>query len=68
MTAVKLVARAIARANGDSYDHIHRDKAHWTKTSGILKGVPRDFNSPFQSDYDEMAEAAITTLRSLDGG
>lgn len=56
---VERVARAIARANGDEFANAFKDKPRWTAKRGMSGGRYRDINEPFQSDYLDMALAAI---------
>ena len=57
---VEAVARAIAEELYP-FDECHRHKAHWVETGGMLNGSFRDVSGPFQSDYLDMAHAAIAT-------
>lgn len=61
-TMVERVARAMAKQNGDDYDHIPLDKADWTAQRGMFGGRFRDLSELMQVDYDEMARAAIEAL------
>jgi hypothetical protein len=61
-TMVERVARAMAKQNGDDYDHVPLDKADWTAQRGMFGGRFRDLNELMQVDYDEMARAAIEAL------
>ena len=61
---IERVARAIAKAWGYSFDALHRDKAHWTASGGKgPDGIFRDINEPRQTDFLEMARAAIAAMR-----
>jgi len=60
---IERIARAIAEANGDDFDDIPRDKGDWTRKRGEFGGRFRDVNEPYQSDYLNMAELALTRLR-----
>lgn len=59
---VDRVARAIARANGDEFANAFKSKDRWTAKRGMSGGRFRDVNEPFQSDYLEMARAAIAAM------
>lgn len=61
---VRLGARAVAASNGDDYDLIPASKAQWVSHSGIFNGRARDVNEPYQSDYDDMAEAILDAIDS----
>lgn len=63
MGLLERVARAIAEENGDAYDDLPLAKWHWTECRGVFAGRFRDVNEPMQSDYDAMANAAITAMR-----
>lgn len=58
MSEVEQVARAIAKALGDDFDHAFADKAEWIAARGEKGGRFRDINEPFQGDYIAAAEAA----------
>lgn len=64
MTMIERVARAIALRNGDDYDAVPLHKSDWTRQGGMFGGRFRDVNEPFQSDYDDMARAAIEAMRA----
>lgn len=59
---VERVAREIALENGDDFDAIHARKSHWNETRGEAGGRYRDINEPLQSDYLDMARAAIMAM------
>lgn len=61
-TMIKRVAAAIARQNGDDYDSVPADKGDWTRKGGMFGGRFREVNEPYQTDYDEMARAAIEAM------
>lgn len=63
MTVLERAARAVADENGDDFDHVHRDKSHWTQTHGKIEGVFRDLNALRQDDYLLCARAVISSLR-----
>lgn len=63
MYMVKRVARVIAKENGDDYDSIPASKSDWTRNGGMFGGRFRDVNEPYQTDYDDMARAAIEAMR-----
>ena len=63
MEMVERVARAIAERNGDNYDEIPKHKPDWTQSGGMFAGRFRDVNEPYQTDYEDMAEAAIEAMR-----
>lgn len=63
MDMVEKVARAIAVRNGDDYDKIPKHKSDWTSNGGMFGGRFRDVNEPYQTDYDDMAEAALEAMR-----
>ena len=56
------VAKAIARANGDEFANAFVNKTRWIAKRGMSGGRFRDANEPFQSDYMEMARAALQAL------
>jgi hypothetical protein len=58
MIRLKEVARALAKENGDDFDLIPRDKAHW-----VEMGSGRGVNELRQHDYLGMARAAIDAMR-----
>ncbi|MEQ9634588.1 MAG: hypothetical protein RLW68_00740 [Devosia marina] len=60
---VEKIARAIAGRNGDDYDKIPKHKSDWTANGGMFGGRFRDVNEPYQTDYDEMARAALEAMR-----
>jgi len=60
---IERVARAIAKANGDNFTLIPKDKSDWTTNRGLFAERFRDINEPFKGDYLEMAEAAIEAMR-----
>jgi len=59
---VERVARAIADANGDDFDSALPNMSEGILTRGMRGGQYRDVNEPFQSDYLEMARAALQAL------
>ena len=60
---VQIVARAIAHNQDDAeWDEIPKHKPDWIDKRGEAAGRHRDINEPFQSDYEEMACAAIRAL------
>jgi hypothetical protein len=59
---IEAVARAIARANGDEFADAFTNKTRWNAKRGMSGGRYRDINEPFQSDYLNMASAAIAAL------
>ena len=61
---IETVARAIARANGDEFANAFKDKSRWIAKRGMSGGRFRDVNEPFQSDYLDMAKAALNAIRS----
>jgi hypothetical protein len=58
-SAIEATARAIAGHLTPGWDKIHADKTHWRATHGMLEGIYRDVNGPFQDDCREAARAAI---------
>jgi hypothetical protein len=63
MELLERVARAIAEENGDNFDDLPLAKWHWTEKRGEFGGRFRDVNEPMRSDYEAMANAAITAMR-----
>jgi hypothetical protein len=63
---IRYVARAIAEANGDNYDAVPTSKSEWVKQRGQFGGRFRTVNEPYQGDYDDMAEAALTAAAEFD--
>ncbi len=59
---VEAVARAIANANGDEFANAFANKSRWIAKRGMSGGRFRDCNEPFQSDYLDMARAAIAAM------
>ena len=59
---VKRMARAIADMIMDGYDNAQVTKSEWIETHGEKGGRYRDINEPFQSDYDEAAQAALSVI------
>jgi hypothetical protein len=62
MDMIERVARAIAFANGDNFSDAFKSKSRWIAKRGESGGRFRDVNEPFQSDYIDMACAAINAL------
>ena len=62
-SAIDAAAMAIANCLTVGWDGIHKDKAHWRETHGMLDGIYSDVNGPFQDDCREAARAAILALR-----
>src|SRR5690606_28936050 len=60
---VEKVARAIALAQGDSFDDAFEDKAEWVEGRGHKGGRFRDINEPFRECYLDAARAALLALR-----
>lgn len=58
------IARAIAMALGDNYDHAFANKAEWLAERGERGGRFRDVNEPFRCDYDAAAAIALTTAHA----
>lgn len=58
MTLIQQIAAAIAKANGDDYADVPRNKAEWARGHWRF----RELNEPMQVDYDAMAEAALRAL------
>jgi hypothetical protein len=56
-TKLEEVARALAKDNGDDFDSIPRDKAHW-----VEMGQGRGVNELRQRDYLCMARAAVGAM------
>jgi hypothetical protein len=61
------VAKAIARANGDEFANAFVNKTQWIAKRGMSGGRYRDINEPYQSDYLDMAAAALTAFRNHEG-
>lgn len=64
MSMVEKIARAIARENGDEFADAFKNKDRWVAKRGMSGGRFRDVNEPFQSDYLDMAKAAISALET----
>lgn len=62
---IEQVARAIAEANGDNFSNAFKNKSRWIAKRGMSGGRFRDVNEPFQSDYMDMAIAALKTTRNV---
>jgi hypothetical protein len=56
---VEVAERAVANYLTVGWDGIHKNKAHWRETYGMLDGIYGDVNGPFQDDCREAAKAAI---------
>ena len=61
--AVERVAKAIAKANGDEFANAFKSKDRWTAKRGMSGGRFRDVNEPFQTDYLDMARAALAAMQ-----
>ena len=59
---VEVVARSISAAHGDCFDSAFNNKREWAANRGEKGGRFRDINEPMQSDYLDMATAAIAAL------
>lgn len=59
---VEVVARSISAAHGDCFDSAFNNKREWVANRGEKGGRFRDINEPMQSDYLDMATAAIAAL------
>lgn len=59
---IERIARAIAEANGDNFSNAFKNKSRWIAKRGESGGRFRDVNEPFQSDYLDMARAALTAM------
>ena len=62
---IEVAAKAIAELIGPGWDNIHRDKAHWRETGGMLDGEYRDVNEPRQDEIRDAATAAITAYEAV---
>lgn len=60
---IERVAREIAKSYGDDFDNAFRNKRLWIECRGEGGGRFRDINEPFQTDYLDMARAAIAAMR-----
>lgn len=60
---IERVAREIAKANGDEFANAFKNKSRWIARRGMSGGRFRDVNEPFQSDYIDMACAALAAMR-----
>ena len=56
------MARSISAAHGDCFDSAFNNKREWAANRGEKGGRFRDINEPMQSDYLDMATAAIAAL------
>lgn len=61
------VARVIASALGDHFDHAFANKAEWNRASGENGGRYRDINEPMQDDYLAAADAILALFSPVDG-
>ncbi len=61
--AIERMARGIATANGDNFSDAFTNKARWIAKRGQSGGRFRDAIEPFQSDYIDMAIAALKAIR-----
>lgn len=61
--SVENVARGIATALGDDFDHAFKTRAEWKAAMGDRGGRMRDINEPFQADYLEAARAALEAAK-----
>ena len=59
---VEKVARVIAEALGDDFDHAFASKAEWIALRADKGGRFRDINEPFQCDYLDAARAALAAI------
>ena len=57
------MARSIAEANGDNFSDAFKNKGRWIAKRGMSGGRYRDPNEPFQSDYIDMAAAALAVVK-----
>jgi hypothetical protein len=57
------VAKALADAAGTPWDEIPEHKSQWIEWRGVSPvGRSIDVNEPFQTDYYDMADAAIRAM------
>ena len=61
------VARVIASALGDDFDHAFVNKSEWNKARGEKGGRYRDINEPMQDDYLAAADAILALFSPADG-
>lgn len=62
---IERVARKIATALGDDFDHAFKTKAEWIAARGEKGGRYRDINEPRQADYLEAARDALEGFKDL---
>lgn len=60
---IERVAREIAKSYGNDFDNAFRNKRLWIECRGEGGGRFRDIKEPFQTDYLDMARAAIAAMR-----
>ena len=56
------VARVIASALGDDFDHAFVNKSEWNRERGEKGGRYRDINEPMRDDYLAAAQVAIAMI------
>lgn len=61
------VARVIASALGDDFDHAFVNKSEWNRARGEKGGRYRDINEPMQDDYLAAADALLALFSPADG-
>jgi hypothetical protein len=61
---VEDVARVIASALGDDFDHAFINKSEWNAARGDKGGRYRDINEPMKNDYVDAATAVMALIRS----
>lgn len=61
------VARVVASALGDDFDHAFVNKSEWNKARGEKGGRYRDINEPMQDDYLATADAILALFSPADG-
>ena len=61
------LARVIASALGDDFDHAFVNKSEWNRARGEKGGRYRDINEPMQDDYLAAADATLALMAPADG-